>query len=184
MCYSEELKREAGGHLVGAQWVLAGWKTIQKKIVKQIYLEPKMPSRALPKWVCDDKLKPVDAYSHYEEVTHQETIYVSWYQNSYVYKFGEVLRDEHGFHVAATHEGAMNAYHQGASWGEGLSVVFCRTLVLESAIRDNHAHVMMILKPGEMETQEQINAVAAAAWTEPKPDKVAIAMRQRQYAVI
>jgi len=47
-------------------------------------------------------------------------------------------------------------------------IVSCRVLVLESSVKDNHAHIMMMLRPGAIETQEQIEAVAGIV--RPKAD--------------
>lgn len=193
MCYSEELKREAGGHLVGTEWVLTGWKTIQKQTItelvsvttEEVKLAFRLSKSSGYKW------KPVfHQYMGHEEYEKESVQYCSWYDTSYLYEFDKVLHDSHGFHVAATKKGAEDAQNGGVghiAWNPNIyctnatfqsvygwnaeiveppkrkvkgEIVTCRVLVRESSVKDNHAHVMMILKPGHMETEEQINMVA------------------------
>lgn len=154
MCYSEELKRDAGGYFVDGEWVLTGWKgmAVGKEVVCIDRVEDErtihvMSAKTGFQW------KPVIVPTTPRFVERTLTTYVSNWDEKYVYKFGAVLTDNHGFHLAASKKGAESAVPTG---------VYTRILAKESAIEKNHAHVVMLLEPGQDPTEDQIRAVALA----------------------
>lgn len=171
MCYSEELKREAGGFLVGDQWVLTGWKGmyVENATVRPVRIPHYTPqyrfvlSQATNFEWSKVEIEPQVTYTESQAIVPEKgktPRFYSMYAPSYTYEFGKVMTDGHGFHLAATLDGAKNALTYGAGMPPAKNMAFTKILALESAIEDNHAHVVVILEPGKEPTQEQIEAIA------------------------
>lgn len=174
MCYSEELKREAGGFMVGDQWVLTGWKGMYVEGARveeytiphctpnfRFIMSPatgfkweKTPAEPTFTYTTGTRLRWNDA--------KKPPRFYSMFSAGYTYEFGKVMTDGHGFHLAATLEGARGALSDTIGKPQH---VYTKILALESAIEDNHAHVVMILEPGKDPTEEQIALIAKERYT-------------------
>ena len=187
MCYSEKLIKEAGGYLIGTTWVVVGYKAMRvmgdTRIIREVKLHPRLrlSKDTGYKWIP----VPEDELSRSvieREVPTGHSHYVSLHDNTFKYKFGEVMTDKHGFHLAATEAGArkagadmVNAFASSTwlawtpSWNpkadpvieEKWNVAICRVLARQSSItKSNHVHRLMLIEPGKGETMDQVYRVA------------------------
>jgi len=134
MCYSEKLKREAGAHMVeGAGWLLVGYKAVRPP--------------------AEDEGEPGTWWSLHG--VPQEC----GYNEAYQYPIRKLLADDHGYHLAATPEGAWDAARRIiAKQPHNIEQVqICRVLVPEDCVEaDHHAHEVYVLAPGEHESAEDL----------------------------
>jgi hypothetical protein len=142
MCYSEQLKREAEAHLVeGVGWLLVGYKAVR----------PPKP---------DEVAEPAEAPSWWSihGVPHEYEE-----RESYRYPMRQLWTDAHGYHLAATPEGAWEAARKLCKRPDQLEQVqIIRALVPEDAVDrdDHHCYEVYLLPPGEHETAEDIRAAS------------------------
>lgn len=143
MCYSEQLS-EAMGYAEPHGWVLVGWKAV---------------------------LRGEKSGKLYQLLHH--------HGSRQTYRPAELVRDQHGFHTAATRRGAIEAalkfgeenwdprretalHRIRDTWDEdvlSMKLRLTQILVPARAVGDgNHCHSMLMLRPGERATAEQIAA--------------------------